>query len=145
MKTLYAVPWYNCNLLCPHCNISKRKVEFNKDKFIKSLKDSNYDNVILFGGEPTLNWNNFTEIISTGKINSVSTNLVVYSSVFMSLAVAPFLKENSISVATSWNLKRFKDSAQFRKWICNLKILIKEDIDVVVLITLSEQVDKLVS
>ena len=140
MSTLYAVPWYECNLSCPHCRVSKRDVKFDKEKFLESLNNSNFDNVILFGGEPTLSWKIFNEIVSTGKVNSVSTNLTRFSDDFTKKAFVPLIEKYNLAIATSWNLKRFDVSGNYtmERWLANVRVLSKADVDLLVLITLTE-------
>ena len=140
MKTLYATPWYTCNLHCPHCHVSKRNTKFNKEKFLYELINSNFDNVILFGGEPTLSWKNFVDIISTGKINSVSTNLTTLSMNTTKNELLPLIQKYNLSVATSWNYRRFNTQGNYMldDWVNNVRVLTKNNVDLLVLITLTE-------
>lgn len=138
MSTLYAVPWYSCNLDCPHCHVHKRQFTFNKDKFMGSLNKAEYDEVVLFGGEPTMVWAHFKDIIETGKITSVSSNMVMYPTHFIKSVFVPYMLKYNISVATSWNLKRFNKLGQIEKWAANVKALTDENVDVLLLITLTE-------
>ena len=101
MKTLYAVPWYKCNLNCPHCHVSHREVREDYDRFLRTLKTADgFDHVVLFGGEPTLDWDKFLEIVSTGKVNSVSTNLTTHLKEFMEAEFLPLITKYNLSVAT---------------------------------------------
>lgn len=137
ISTLYAVPWFDCNLTCPHCNVRKTTTSYDLDKFKEVLSTVDAENVVLFGGEPTLVWAHFISILETGKVNSVSTNLVVYPSTFIKSAFVNKCKEYNLSVATSWNKTRFND-IQFCQWIDNLNVLTSENVDVTVLITLTQ-------
>ena len=138
MKTLYAVPWYDCNMRCPHCHVSHRKVSSNFDKFLRTLKEvKDFDHVVLFGGEPTLYREKFVEIIRTGKINSVSTNLVRYPVNVIENELIPLIDEYNLTIATSWNLKRFT-RAEEGMWCENLAKLCQHGVDVTVMITLTE-------
>ena len=137
ISTLYAVPWFDCNLTCPHCNVRKTTSEFNIDKFKEVLSTVDAEHVVLFGGEPTLVWAHFISILETGKVNSISTNMVVYPYTFVHSSLIPVLKEHNLSIATSWNKTRFND-VQFTQWLMNLKELTSANIDVTVLITLTQ-------
>ena len=138
MKTLYAVPWYKCNLNCPHCHVSHREVAEDYDRFLRTLKIvDGFDHVVLFGGEPTLYREKFVEIIRTGKINSVSTNLVRYPVNVIENELIPLINEYNLAIATSWNLKRFT-RAEEDIWYENLANLCKHGVDVTVMITLTE-------
>lgn len=77
IKTLYAIPWYQCNLKCPHCDVRDTSTEFNPEKFIEELKKVEAENIVLFGGEPLLHEDWFMKILETGKLTSVSTNLLM--------------------------------------------------------------------
>lgn len=136
---LYAVPWYNCNLSCPHCHVKNRKVEQNYNKFFNTLLQ-NSDNyfVTLFGGEPTLYYPKFEQIISNCNVDSVSTNLVALTPEDTQNLLAPLLYQHDVDVATSWNDKRFKNESQEKLWFNNVKILCNENVDVLVLITLTQ-------
>ena len=137
MKTLYVVPWYDCNLKCPHCNVRVRKVKSDFRKLIKTLRTTQAENIVLFGGEPTLYWEKTQQIIATRKITSISTNLMS-SEWFTENYLAIALKQFNISVATSWNYERFTDE-QLQTWLTNLRVLTRKGIDVLVLITLTER------
>ena len=138
MKTLYAVPSYKCNLACPHCNVRNKEVEFNFGKFLEALRTTDAENVILFGGEPTLIWDLFEAAIMTGKVTSVSTNLMVYSVDTYYTKFANLLRKYNVSVATSWNYERFKSINEVGIWLSNVKALVEEYVDVLVLITLTK-------
>ena len=53
-RVLYVIPNYECNLKCSHCDIKDLKCKYNKGALIKAITENTYDEVILFGGEPTL-------------------------------------------------------------------------------------------
>lgn len=113
MKTLYAILTQLCNLDCSHCDIKKKKETTNKNLFLKQL-NKNWEHIILFGGEPTLNLNLLKETYSLA--DSISTNLCydLNSDLIYML--------NSLSVSTSWNPNRFSPS-QYTLWIKNVKQL----------------------
>lgn len=115
MRTIYAIPNYECNLNCPHCDIHNKHIEYNECEYIKTLKSVNdTDVVILFGGEPTLYEDRFYSSFLTGKIKSISTNLVdISSDVLKTIAMS------KMSMSTSWNMTRFTD-IQYKKWLNNL-------------------------
>jgi len=137
MKTLYAVPWYACNLNCSHCHVSKRQVPIDFGKFLSTLRAAeDYDHVVLFGGEPTLDWNKFVEILDTRKISSVSTNLTVHPTTFVKSEFLQTIKSYDVSIATSWNPDRFTP-ALYELWFDNLKCLTGL-VDITVMITLTE-------
>lgn len=138
MKTLYVVPWYKCTLNCSHCNVKNRKVQENYTKFLEVFKSTDVDNTILFGGEPLFNHDKFEEIILTGKINSVSTNLILPSSLQFSYfreVMLPLLTKYDISIATSWNPNRFTSKRE-ELWLNAIKEL--SSLDILLLITLTE-------
>lgn len=138
MKTLYAVPWYKCNLNCPHCHVSHREVAENYGKFLYELRRAtDYDHVVLFGGEPTLYWGKFLEMISTNNVDSVSTNLVVYPEEFMSSEFFPLVLKYNLKIATSWNFKRFTPALR-ELWFNNVAFLaprLKENFTVMITLT----------
>lgn len=139
MKTLYAVPWYRCNMNCPHCHVSHREVTENYDKFLYELKNiEGYDHVVLFGGEPTLDWEKFLEMVMTRTISSVSTNLTVYPKEFTSYEFLPLVRRFNLKVATSWNYRRFTPALR-EIWFENVKVLARMlDEDFTVMITLTD-------
>lgn len=105
MATIYAIPNYECNLSCPHCDISRQHVDYDEQKFLQSIKDlsNNKTNVInLFGGEPTLYKEHFMTIVKTNLVSCVSTNLLATDA-----EVLDCLVHSSFSIATSWNKTRF--------------------------------------
>ena len=139
MKTLYAVPWYRCNLNCPHCHVSHREVAENYDKFLYELgRATDYDHVVLFGGEPTLDWDKFLEMIDTGNVDSVSTNLTVYPKEFMEYEFYPrILRNRDLKIATSWNFRRFTPALR-DVWFNNVAFLapiLKENFTVMITLT----------
>lgn len=138
MKTLYAVPWYTCNLTCPHCHVSHRVVREDFDRFLETLTAVNgFEHIVLFGGEPTLFWEQFVKIINTGKINSVSTNLVYHPVNIIERELIPLIKKYDLTIATSWNPERFTRAYE-DIWYENLRMLCEHDVDVTVMITLTK-------
>lgn len=132
MKTVYAIPTYNCNLNCPHCDIHKRKIQFNEEKFIKTLIDIHADSIVLFGGEPFLNKDVLKKCIETNKINSISTNLLLLDDDIFNL-----IQDYNISLATSWNPKRFT-TEQYKLWLNNLSKFKNTNTPIDVLITMTD-------
>ena len=139
IDTLYAVPWYECNLNCGHCHVSKQKIPYEKSVFLETLRTTAASQVILFGGEPLLKINEFKDIVSyvSGNIDSVSSNLVCHSPEVFKDEICPVFKENQISLATSWNYSRFKKE-QVQLWFDNIWYFLNLNIDVLVMITLTE-------
>ena len=131
-KRIYAIPNYECNLNCPHCDIHKNIVQYNRENFIKTLTAEKDSRIILFGGEPTLFEERFVDICQHANIASVSTNLLVLTD-----KVFEILKQPTISIATSWNMIRFTDE-QFRTWLSNLEKFKSMKSKVKVLITMTE-------
>lgn len=134
-KTIYAIPNYECDLNCPHCEVhTYQNFEYYHGKFINQIQQfSSSDVVILFGGEPTLHFNRFVDILKTNKISSISTNLVNVDNRFFNLLnLYP-----KISIATSWNINRFSPD-QYIKWLNNLRNLAKINRPCMVLITMTE-------
>lgn len=136
IETLYAVPWYDCNLNCPHCHVKNNPSEQDFNNFLSSLINVHAQNVILFGGEPTFYFEKFCKILETNKINSVSTNLMLYDNWHVFI---PILKAYNIQVATSWNIERFYTSELLLTWLHNVKKVVSSNIDVLVLITLTPE------
>lgn len=129
-NTLYAIPSYKCNLSCPHCEISKRNVDFKWDPFFKALKEFDGD-VVLFGGEPLLiDQFLLRQILATKKIISISTNLALP----IELNLLNLIKD--IPIATSWNPYRFNLENDYREM--HWKINMARFSDVKVLVTLTE-------
>lgn len=129
MKTLYAIPNFECNLSCNYCELKDRHVEYNEEKFLSALDNFN-GQVILFGGEPLLNKSRLLKILETGKIDSISTNLLLLDEKIAE-------KLAGISIATTWTPNRFTEK-QLDKWIDNLEVLRQNNIDTRLLVTLSE-------
>lgn len=130
-NTLYIIASYACNLHCPHCSIRFQQCNTNLDKIKKAILDSQFDEYLLFGGEPLLDVTIFNELVATKKITSISTNLLLLTD-----DIAQTLKDNNIMVATSWNLKRFTNS-QYEQWHKKLDIVDNTGINCTVLITLT--------
>ena len=129
---VYVIPTYNCNLKCPHCDLRLRDDCYNHTRFINCIKVVNSKSVVLFGGEPTLYKDRFNAAIDTGKITSISTNLVNIDG-----NVIDQIKNHNISVATSWNVCRFTNR-QYQTWLANVTTLVQNDIDVLLMVTLTE-------
>ena len=134
MAIIYAIPNYECNLSCPHCDISRQHVDYDEQKFLYSIKDlsNNKTNVInLFGGEPTLYKERFMSIVKTNLVSSVSTNLLATDA-----EVLDCLVHSSFSIATSWNKTRFT-AEQEQKWLKNLELFSESHKKCMVLITMT--------
>ena len=129
---VYLIPSYKCNLNCPHCDIHKIKESFNEDNFFHILNQIESKEMILFGGEPLLNKDVFKKCLQTNKITSVSSNLLLLDDEYISL-----IKDYNLALATSWNPHRFNDE-QYQLWLNNLKILSKNNLSCIVLITLTQ-------
>lgn len=133
MRTIYAIPNYECNLNCPHCDIHTKHIEYNECEYLKTLKsiDDN-DRVILFGGEPTLYEDRFYSSFFTGKLKSISTNLVdIQPNILKTIA------ESNMTMSTSWNVTRFTD-IQYKRWLDNLQIYGTYGKKCMVMITMTE-------
>lgn len=129
MNTLYAIPNFECNLACGYCDLKNKRVIYNEEKFLEALK-SFQGNVVLFGGEPLLFKDRLYKILETGKINSISTNLLLLDS-----EIAERL--NGINIATTWTPKRFNNDT-LKTWHEKLEILNEKKIETMLLVTLSE-------
>ena len=129
---LYAIPTYNCNLNCQHCDLHLKKDEYNEEKFIKALNDIEESEITLFGGEPLLYKDRFKKCVETNKITSVSTNLLLLDREYIEL-----FKKYNLNIATSWNLFRFNEK-QYKQWLEKLELLEKYDLKCIILITLTD-------
>ena len=122
---LYVIPNYECNLKCSHCDIKDLKCEYNEEALIKAITENTYDEVILFGGEPTLYYDRLKACIDTGKITSITTNLIGLTSDKYDLI-------KDLHVTTSWNPSRF-NPIQYSEWLDNIEKF--EDLTVLVTLT----------
>ncbi len=129
LTKLYVIPNYECNLNCPHCDLHKKKVTFNEDLFYATLNSIEADEVILFGGEPTLYKDRLLACLETNKVTSISTNLLDEDRIDL------FTKYD-LDIATSWNPHRFNKFQQ-SLWINNLYHLSKLNKQALILITLT--------
>lgn len=133
--TTYIVPWYNCNLKCPHCDVRQDKYDGDFEKFLNALKiltkDEN-DIFVLFGGEPLLKTEEFVSIMNTKLIDTVSTNMLLWKPDY-----SPLFLVNNTSIATSYNPERFSGD-NFVLWLNNLHNARNSGIDILLLITLTE-------
>ena len=130
--SIYVVPTWHCNLHCPHCFVHTYKDEWNEEEFLKSLKElkEKYPNegFILHGGEPTLYRDRYQTLLDTGIIDSICSNLIVDNSIINDL------NQRDITIATSWNPKRFNDEI-YITWLNNIEKLKNKPL---VLITLDK-------
>lgn len=132
IKTLYAIPHYNCNLACPHCDLFKKQTNYDEEHFMYSLNNVNAEEIVLFGGEPLLYKDKLLKILQTNKISSISTNLLN-----IDLDILNNLKKYNIHIATSWNNIRL-NKQQYMTWINNIHKINTYNIDCIVLITLTD-------
>lgn len=133
MKTIYAIPNFECNLSCPHCEIRKQHSEYDSKKFLNALSVFNIeDMIILFGGEPLLYYDRFIACLQTHKIKTVSTNLLL-----LTQEIINDLKTYKISLTTSWNLLRFTDQQQ-TLWIDKLRLLSQNSLKTQILMTMTK-------
>lgn len=132
MIQVYVIPSYKCNLNCPHCKLHLKEDTLNKEQFFETLVNFDADYKVLFGGEPTLDEALLQEILATEEINSISTNLLKLNSNLINL-----FKYYSLDIATSWNPHRFTPN-QYQTWINNLKYLSHNNLECLILITLTE-------
>ena len=129
MKTLFAIPNFEGNLNCGYCELKNRRIQYNEAKFLETLKEFQ-GSVVLFGGEPLLFNKRLQKILETGKIDSISTNLLL-----LDRDIAEKLR--GIAVATTWTPGRFNNE-ELDIWLQKLKILSELNIDTKLLVTLSE-------
>lgn len=129
LKTLFAIPNFECNLSCGYCELKNRRVQYDEEKFLETLKEFQ-GNVVLFGGEPLLFRKRLYKILETGKIDSISTNLLLLD---RDIAV----KFRDINIATTWTPGRF-NKEELDIWLEKLEILSEFNIDTKLLVTLSE-------
>lgn len=133
VKTLYAIPNYECNLSCDFCDLKDRRVKYNRDKFIEALNGF-HGTKILFGGEPLLYKERFKDIVKSCDIDSITTNLILLDKDELELL-------DGISIATSWTPERFRKESDHKKWLSKLEMV--KDKDIVVLVTLSKETIRL--
>lgn len=129
---VYIIPSYKCNLNCPHCDIHNFKDEFNEDNFFNVLNQIKSKEIILFGGEPLLNKSIFIKCLKANHITSLSTNLLLLDDEYIN-----YIKSYNLSIATSWNPNRF-NKVEYKCWIEKLKLLKKNNLSCIVLITLTQ-------
>lgn len=131
MKKLYVIPTYHCNLKCSHCDLHLKDDDFD-ESFYKVLENNDIEFGVLFGGEPTFYKDRLIKCLKTNKIHSISTNLLNLDDELISL-----YKEYQLSIATSWNPKRFSEE-QYKVWLNHLQILTTNGLSCIILITLTE-------
>lgn len=131
----YIIPSYKCNLQCQHCFIRFNQDKFQKKLFFSQLKLLN-GQLILFGGQPLLNYDIFKRCLQTNSFSSISTNLLLLNQKNLQDII-----QNNLYVATSWNKFRFTKQ-QFQIWNSNLLILQKNNIQTCILITLTNDLLK---
>lgn len=137
MKLLYAIPSYQCNLRCPHCEIHSRPEVYNRDKFISQLNAFEGDGINIFGGEPTLHEDRLFDVVSENiehgktKITGISTNLTILND-----RLIRWYKELG-GLATSWNPQRFGNKAIYEQWLENCHTISAHEIKYILMITLT--------
>lgn len=119
-KQIYVVPTWQCNLNCPHCFVHTYNDSFNRSIFMDKLYElkEKYPEAtfILHGGEPTLYKERYLELLNTGIINSICSNLVVKTEIIDDL------NNRDLSIATSWNPNRF-NTFTYLAWLGNIQRL----------------------
>ena len=131
---VYAIPNYECTLACPHCEIKDMKCKWDKDKFLSALHTLPQNaHVTLFGGEPTMFSDRLEACWKTGKVNSISTNLM-----HLNQTAWKVLFDRNISIATSWNFTRFNVNLPMCRWLSNLEALAGIGRKCMIMVTLTE-------
>lgn len=128
----YIIPSFKCNLSCKHCYVYTRQDNFNQQKFFSQLQNLDGE-LILFGGQPLLNFDLFKKCLNTNKFSSISTNLLLLNNQNLQL-----IKQYNLQLSTSWNPFRFSKQ-QFQLWKNNLNILNQNNIFYSILITLTKE------
>lgn len=122
IKTLYAIPNYECNLNCWYCKLKDKKIQYNEERFLKAINEFNGE-IILFGGEPTLYPDRFESVINTGKITSITSNMM------------------NLNGQNAYNSKHCRIATTFRpskQWFKNLKEVSSiNDFGIRILVTLT--------
>ena len=129
---LYVIATYKCNLKCPHCDIKNKDDHYNQTLFVEKLQQYKGVPMVIFGGEPTLNFDRIKLICKYGNPESISTNLIRVDQQLIDLIL-----ERNLGVATSWNPSRFHGS-QYNTWLANLRVLAINNIKSRVLVTITE-------
>lgn len=130
--TLYIIASYACNLKCSHCPSQLYNYQTDIVAIKQAIMQNDFDEYVLFGGEPLLDMQTFNEILSTGKLTGITTNLLM-----LTPDIAKTFDENGLKIATSWNASRFTPQ-QYEEWHSKLKILDDAGLDCTVLITLTD-------
>jgi MoaA/NifB/PqqE/SkfB family radical SAM enzyme len=125
---LYALPTKQCNLTCAHCDVKNVVDDYNEEAFLGAIRKFD-GSIVLFGGEPSLYKERLLKAVATGKINSITTNLINLDDELIQIY-------KDLFVGTSWNKVRFFGN-QFSLWLSNLKKLEENEIVCTVLITLT--------
>lgn len=132
MKIIYVLPTTNCNLHCPHCDIRTKEDNFDEKMFYKALKENDGNELVMFGGEPTLYRSRLKKSLNIASFTSISTNLLNLDDELIRL-----YKHYDLSIATSWNLNRF-DNNQYNIWINHLNLLSENELNCIIMITMTE-------
>lgn len=113
MKTVYAMITTSRNLNCSHCDIKSNQPDnWNEERFLRQLDSGEHN--ILFGGEPSLYIDRVMKAVAY--CDSISTNLLYLPKELLQLY------NDSLKVATSWNVSRFSD-IQYETWLKNVRAL----------------------
>ena len=118
MKTIYALLTENCNLSCRYCDVKQQygEEEWREDSFFSSLDKFKDENIVLFGGEPTLYKSRLFKALDLYKNASISTNLI-----FTDQEVLDRISDRYI--ATTF---RLLEKPLMDKWVNNIKYLVNE-------------------
>lgn len=137
-KELYALLTQHCNLSCPYCDIKDLDEDFNRDLFMKQLKEFDGD-IILFGGEPTLYQDRLFDIYYSDpeinrKIITITSNLMVVNDKLLTFF------QILGKLGTSWNPSRF-NKIEYNQWLTNINIIHERvpDIKIMVLVTMVDE------
>lgn len=141
MKTLYAIPNYECVLSCDYCDIKDKKDEYLKNKFIDQLYDFN-GHIILFGGEPLLYHDRFKTAMETAKIDSISTTLLFFgNNTKEERENYALLKKYHPSITTTYGVNRFKTASDYEYWLDNInRLSVIYELDISVIVTLTKEI-----
>lgn len=128
MRTLYALLTENCNLSCRYCDIKQTygEEEWREESFFSSLKSFLNDEVVLFGGEPTMYKSRLYRALDLCPNASISTNLIFCDQEVLD-------RISTIPIATTF---RPLEKPLMDKWVGNIKYLISKSANILILVTL---------
>lgn len=119
MKTIYALLTENCNLGCSYCDIKYGEEEWREDLFFSSLNKFKDDNIVLFGGEPTLYKSRLYKALDLYPNASISSNLI-----FCDQETLDRISDRYI--ATTF---RLYSEELMKKWVSNIKYIVSKSND----------------